>query len=375
MFQQSLMVLGLVSVALISERVFVKASDCVKRPKVRSRYCKDSNEARKGHTMCLGGIKQTLVTKTDRTLLQDLHNDLRANVFPPAANMMIMQYSQPLEKEAQIWAEQCKMSHDQPDLRFLPGRYAVGQNIARSSVYNWTSVFQQWKGENGSFTYGGPNNATDVKNLVQMITAETSLLGCGASKCGSEYFFVCNYGPVTYDSDANKPYIESNKWCESCPKTCDNVTSHLCDCDGKFCVNGGILDLQTCACNCIKEVKAYKNHEHCELQCGSHVDDARCNKAPYVKSSCRTNITTAFHCPWMCDICPYAGMNYTGEGITLLPWEKGLPYCPNATVPNNTIPNSSSTKTDAQRNKGSCPIGMQVTTGFGVALVFLLFAA
>jgi hypothetical protein len=46
----------------------------------------------------------------------------------------------------------------------------------------------------------------------------------------------------------------------------NSVSVFRSDCDGKFCVNGGILDLQTCACNCIKEVKAYKNHEHCECK-------------------------------------------------------------------------------------------------------------
>jgi hypothetical protein len=35
------------------------------------------------------------------------------------------------------------------------------------------------------------------------------------------------------------------------------------DCFGKFCINGGSLDLKTCTCNCIQGVQSY-DPEHCE---------------------------------------------------------------------------------------------------------------
>ncbi|XP_053384734.1 cysteine-rich secretory protein 3-like [Mercenaria mercenaria] len=334
--------------------------------------------------MCSGGISQHLMNDTARKLIEDLHNDLRSSVYPPAANMMLMQYNKVLEKEAQIWAEQCQSSHDKPELRFLAGRFSVGQNIAYSSVYNWTNAFEQWKGENGSFKYGGPNNISAVRNLVQMMNAETSLLGCGVSKCGSNYSYVCNYAPLMNDSNVDTPYLKSasDNWCDSCSSSCDNVTSHLCDCFGKFCINGGKMDLQTCTCNCIKEVKTY-DPEHCVLRCDNKGDDPGCDKLQYQKSTCRSNPETAFHCPWMCDICPYAGINYTGEGVALLPWEKGLPYCTNGTNASISLTASqpsavTTSTTNTNRNNsalhhngGSSHNGAIVAAYMNVILLFL----
>lgn len=67
-----------------------------------------------------------------------------------------------------------------------------------------------------------------------------------------------------------------------------------------------------------------------------------------------------------------AGMNYTDEGITLLPWERGLPYCPNSTIPNSTIPNSVGTGTKAQRNTASRD--KHIALYSAVTLAFLFFA-
>ncbi|KAL4224526.1 Cysteine-rich secretory protein 3 [Mactra antiquata] len=306
---------------------------------VRSPYCRDIYEARKGHTMCSGTIRQRNIHDKDRDEIEQLHNTIRSSVSPPAANMMKLEFSQLLEKEAQLWAELCTMSHDQNDLRFLPNRFSVGQNIAIGGpTLNWTDVILNiWGQEKTQFTYGGPNNVSMVKNYTQMVWANTFLFGCGVSKCGVNYFYVCNYASSMDETNIDKPYINSTtgRSCDSCMAHCDNVTSTLCDCLGKLCLNGGILNLDTCTCSCITEVKTY-DHEYCELYCQTNGDDPRCGKLPYVASTCQNDTQTTFHCPWMCNICPYADRNYT-ESSVLLPWERGLPMCTTSTVAMSTV--------------------------------------
>lgn len=329
--------------------------DCIKRPKVRYPFCQDRNEARKGHTMCLGGIHQHLMNDTVRHELSNLHETLRTNVNPPAADMIRMEHSKLLEKEAQIWAEQCKLAHDKDELRFLADRYTVGQNIAvGSSVLNWTRVLEDWGNEKTKFKYGGPNNVLAVRNYAQIIWAKSYLFGCGVSKCGSKYFYVCNYAPSMNVSEISTPYTTSasSTWCDSCPGRCDNVTARLCDCRGKLCLNGGQINLINCTCDCIKGVHTYDS-QYCELICDPNGDDPLCGKPPFENTTCGKRPLTDYHCPWMCDICPYAGVNYT-ESSVLLPWERGLPVCTTSTT--------STTTTTTAMTRNTLTTGVSMTT-------------
>ena len=43
-----------------------------------------------------------------------------------------------------------------------------------------------------------------------------------------------------------EPYLEGES-CSMCKNNCDDK---LCDCKGKYCLNGGKLDLETCTCTC-----------------------------------------------------------------------------------------------------------------------------
>ncbi|XP_053381820.1 cysteine-rich secretory protein 2-like [Mercenaria mercenaria] len=179
--------------------------------------------------MCLGGIHQHLMNDTVRSAITKMHEEIRTAVNPPAANMIKMEHNKLLQNEAQIWAERCKMTHDREDLRFLADRFNVGQNIAVTGpVLNWTEVFERWESEKTMFTYNGSNSVSTVGNYTQMIWAETFLFGCGVSKCGTNYFYVCNYAPGMNVTELSTPYISSGSWCDSCKTHCDNVTSKQC---------------------------------------------------------------------------------------------------------------------------------------------------
>jgi len=82
-----------------------------------------------------------------------------------------------------------------------------------------------------------------------MIYSSASRIGCGYAQCAdSEYssYFVCYYGEMQTHYTRYEPYLEGES-CSMCNKSCDDK---LCDCKGKYCLNGGKLDLDTCTCTC-----------------------------------------------------------------------------------------------------------------------------
>lgn len=102
-----------------------------------------------------------------------------------------------------------------------------------------------------------------------MIYSSASRIGCGYAQCSdSEYstYFVCYYAEMLvifkikfllliFNSifmirqthyTRYEPYLEGES-CSMCKNNCDDK---LCDCKGKYCLNGGKLDLETCTCTC-----------------------------------------------------------------------------------------------------------------------------
>lgn len=276
--------------------------------------CKDRFEAIPGHTMCLANVTSQLVTNEEQQEIVKKHNNVRSGVNPAAANMMKMHYDKTLETEAQIWTEQCKLSHDHSYKRFLPGRYYVGQNIATSKeAMTWAKVIDLWDSEKSKFRYGSKKNELgDVGHYTQLVWATTSLVGCGMAKCGNVFYYVCNYGPSGNVNSIDKPYIRGDT-CNSCKTNC---IEKLCDCSGKVCYNGGQLDPSTCTCTCNKKLNLY-NNELCELECLEKGDNSLCGKRPFNRGSCHYNREASYNCPWLCDICPYAGKNYTEDSVPL----------------------------------------------------------
>ncbi|KAJ8299044.1 hypothetical protein KUTeg_023104 [Tegillarca granosa] len=97
---------------------------------------------------------------------------------------------------AQKWADNCVTSHDQNYNRFIPGRLQSGQNLYYGSAkVTWDQPINAWHSEVSDFTFGGSNNLGQVGHYTQVVWAKSTKIGCGYAKCGSVYYYVCNYSP------------------------------------------------------------------------------------------------------------------------------------------------------------------------------------
>ncbi|XP_050692947.1 cysteine-rich venom protein-like [Eriocheir sinensis] len=159
------------------------------------------------------------------------HNLLRANVDPPAADMLAVKWYKTAAEQAQAWAEQCgHHSHpEHPSVRWTSNYGACGQNVFVSPAKKrWTQVLEHWWSGKKEFHYGGDNNSTAVAAYTQMAWYNSHQVGCGFSQCsapgGSTFFrYVCNYCPVGNDpTRLDQPYSEGSA-CSLCPGACRSL--------------------------------------------------------------------------------------------------------------------------------------------------------
>ncbi|KAL4224527.1 Cysteine-rich secretory protein 2 [Mactra antiquata] len=310
-----LVIISEITLSLSEDNGELKPHHIVKR---KANSCLDRYAVIPEHTMCLSKRKGQPLSNATRDTIVKKHNEFRGQVSPTASNMLKMGYSEVLEKESQIWSEQCKMTHDHGFQRFQPGLFHVGQNIATSPGRDigWEVVVKLWYDEYKKYTYGSKKyNLYDIGHYTQVVWATTALVGCGVNKCGNTYYYVYNYGPAGNSGSLDKPY-KNGTACADCPRHCDSK-GKLCDCGGKVCLNDGVLDLNTCQCKCNTNVKHY-DVQQCDLYCDKDGDHPLCGNLPFDKGSCPTNSAATMNCPWLCGLCPYAGKNYT-EGSVPLP--------------------------------------------------------
>ncbi|XP_041378582.1 cysteine-rich venom protein-like [Gigantopelta aegis] len=258
-----------------------------------------------GHTMCLGshpGIEARGVDKATADVIEKLHNDFRASVKPPAADMVSMKWDKKLAAVAQKWADQCKMSHDKSAHRVIP-EYGlkIGQNVA-GGYRTWSQCLKAWYNEVRMFRYGedpkiylGYTGWKKIGHYTQIIQNSTSRVGCGYAECRNTqygYYFVCNY--ATAQTNLAEPYTEGPR-CGACLDTCKDG---LCDCGGALCLNGGTLDPETCTCIC---PPIYKGPVCAELNC-PNAEPFYCGR-DILKPDCTKYANVPSLCPFMCGIC------------------------------------------------------------------------
>ncbi|KAJ8299170.1 hypothetical protein KUTeg_023230 [Tegillarca granosa] len=146
------------------------------------------------------------------------------------AEKTLIYWSDDIAFVAQSWAENCVFSHDLNWNRLIPGKYNLGQNLAKSSVKSpWENMIRAWHNEVNDFTYAGDNSGKVVGHYTQLMSAKAHLIGCGYANCGTNgHIYACNYGPPGQTN--NQPYTNGTS-CAQCPSQCND---NLCDCNGKF---------------------------------------------------------------------------------------------------------------------------------------------
>ncbi|CAB1418986.1 unnamed protein product [Pleuronectes platessa] len=197
---------------------------------ILSRYEEDADW--NGTSNSAGGRTRRAVRWSDREEIIQLHNKLRAGVYPTASNMEYMVWDDELERSATHWAEECHWDHGPQDLLM-----SIGQNLGvhwgrhRSPAYH----VQAWYDEVKDYTYPYPHECNPwcpegcsgpmCTHYTQLVWATTSRVGCAVHTCPrmnvwgevweNAIYLVCNYSPKgNWIGEA--PY-QHGRPCSQCP--------------------------------------------------------------------------------------------------------------------------------------------------------------
>jgi len=139
-------------------------------------------------------------------------DNLRAEKFPFATNMLQMYWNHKLAEKAQEIANRCKFEHSDVTERVVSS-YPVGENLAQEyqnnfqPEMNWSRAIEVWWKQHstylkdgGSVDYFKKKSVEKSGSFSQMIWANTFMVGCGFAQYREEskYYnlYVCHYGPI-----------------------------------------------------------------------------------------------------------------------------------------------------------------------------------
>ncbi|XP_063988752.1 venom allergen 3-like [Diachasmimorpha longicaudata] len=196
-------------------------------------FCSITSCNNRPHTLCLypsktpaascGLMKDKGLTSQQKQAILARHNHWRSYVAngkevrgvngpqPAAKNLGPLTWNDEIAETAQRWADQCKFQHDQ--CRNTPTMY-VGQNIGfMSSTAGWNDenllkMVDNWYNEVEDFDASIirsfrvlSSRGRPTGHYTQMVSATTTMLGCGATKFKRKNdayhisLLVCNYAP------------------------------------------------------------------------------------------------------------------------------------------------------------------------------------
>ncbi|PAA50327.1 hypothetical protein BOX15_Mlig008689g1 [Macrostomum lignano] len=143
------------------------------------------------------------LSKADKQIILDTHNVLRARTArgetgsqPSAADMMLLEWDDRLMEKAANWASQCKVGHDTPAERVIPGHKWVGQNWAGGHSTNLSLFVDLWYVEHNDYNFAAKTCTPEKMcgHYTQVVWSRTLLVGCAAATCpGYLRILVCDY--------------------------------------------------------------------------------------------------------------------------------------------------------------------------------------
>ncbi|KAI4879037.1 hypothetical protein NFI96_023430, partial [Prochilodus magdalenae] len=192
--------------------------------------------------------RKRAISSSDMQAILDLHNKLRAQVYPPASNMEYMVWDTELERTAEEWAETCLWEHGPAGL--LP---QIGQNLG----VHWgryrppTSHVQAWYDEVKDYSFPYPQECNPhcpftctgpvCTHYTQLVWGTSSRIGCAINVCydmnvwgqiwAKAVYLVCNYSPKG-NWWGHAPYKHGTP-CSACPPSYGGgCRNNLCYKDG-----------------------------------------------------------------------------------------------------------------------------------------------
>nr|XP_005491353.1 peptidase inhibitor R3HDML [Zonotrichia albicollis] len=193
------------------------------------------------------GRRKRFLSPQDMGVILDYHNQVRAQVSPPAANMEYMVWDERLARAAEAWAARCLWDHGPPELM----KY-VGQNLSiQSGRYRSVlDMVKSWHQEKQHYSFPQPRECNPrcpstcsgsvCSHYTQMVWATSSRLGCALGTCaivrvwGSTWrhaiLLVCNYA-IKGNWLGEAPY-KVGRPCSACPP------SYGGGCSNNMCFSG-----------------------------------------------------------------------------------------------------------------------------------------
>ncbi|XP_006148688.1 peptidase inhibitor 16 [Tupaia chinensis] len=167
----------------------------------------------------------------EKRLMVELHNLYRAQVTPPASNMLQMSWDDELAAFAKAYAQQCVWGHNKERGRRGENLFAITDEGVDVHL-----AMEEWHHEREHYNLSAAacDPGQVCGHYTQVVWAKTERIGCGSHFCeklqGVEEtnieLLVCNYEPPG-NVRGRKPYEEGTP-CSQCPSgySCKNA---LCE--------------------------------------------------------------------------------------------------------------------------------------------------
>ncbi|XP_067460916.1 peptidase inhibitor 15-like [Thunnus thynnus] len=156
--------------------------------------------------------RKRFISQSDMVAILDYHNQVRANVFPPAANMEYMVWDNDLARTAEAWAATCLWEHGPA---YLLQFYGQNLSVRTGGYQSILQLVKPWYDEVNDYVFPYPHLCNPSCPLLcygpmcthytQMVWASTNRVGCAVQTCYNMFvwgvlwreatFLVCNYSP------------------------------------------------------------------------------------------------------------------------------------------------------------------------------------
>uniref|UniRef100_A0A5K3EFP4 SCP domain-containing protein n=1 Tax=Mesocestoides corti TaxID=53468 RepID=A0A5K3EFP4_MESCO len=173
-------------------------------------------------TVLLWNVLAEVPSEKEREYIINLHTELREEVNPPASNMLMLSYSNDLEKLADDWAEHGTVQFStlslSPKHKSLGIVYRIGPINQPLSFGNLSELKQ----ERQNYDYKANSCKKVCFSYKQAIWAKSSEVGCAKYRrplgLSEDYYYrvVCLYRPGE-EFPTGLPY-ENGVSCSKCPE-------------------------------------------------------------------------------------------------------------------------------------------------------------
>eukprot|EP00004_Rigifila_ramosa_P014001 TRINITY_DN3145_c0_g1_i2.p1 TRINITY_DN3145_c0_g1~~TRINITY_DN3145_c0_g1_i2.p1 ORF type:complete len:223 (+),score=47.25 TRINITY_DN3145_c0_g1_i2:33-671(+) len=170
-------------------------------------------------TLLLGlAVASAQLTGPEQSEMLVEHRNQRSSVSPGSNNMAALAWNTSMAARAQSLAAGCDYTANLPAAWSKYGKNVGARNSANQLSH--TEVVRLWDAESANYNYDTNKCSTSgaCNNYLQLVNAETTLVGCGRASCSNlangpadtvavpSDFYVCVYHPEYDFSKKPRPY-------------------------------------------------------------------------------------------------------------------------------------------------------------------------